>query len=147
MGSTGRLWYCLYCMNKNNCAVYKNSAENSITAYQALHKRCLCLKHEIKEFESLCYQLPYHKHLAILAEKMPSKARFTCINFCKAEVFLEGQTYDLEDILGCTYALNETKLFEGLHVTELQPGSIVCEAGQDEKKLVNFVIKGKLKEL
>lgn len=143
---TGQLWYSLYKVKKRSCILKSNGTEDSLALYQKLCQKSNELKKDISQLQAWNGSLEYYKHLEILAEKMPSQARLTLIDFNDKDIILEGQTHELEDILGCVYALNATKLFEELHLTELQPSSISCDE-HTEKKLVNFVIKGKLKRV
>ena len=82
----------------------------------------------------------YQDHLIMIAQAIPTKMMLTCLDFDEIDVVLQGQTPEIEYLLAFLSSLEQSKLFQSMNLIDLQSSSVLYK----KKKLVNFMIKGKL---
>lgn len=142
-GYTIKLCYDIYALQKKMALFHASGVTQALGDYERLSVQCLTLKQEIKIIKLWQQSTFFYRHITLIAEKIPSTILLLSLDFDRENATLEGQTQSIENVLGFIHDLNETELFQGMILVELKPTPLLFE----EKKLVNFLIKGKLKGL
>lgn len=142
-GYSAKIYYDIYVL-KNKIAVLRlNGSLATLENYEQLSSQCITLKQQLKTAVSWQKAPLFYNHFTMISEKIPATLMLESLVFNEEIVHMEGYAQSLETLLGFIHELNVTELFYAMNLVELKPSTIFC----DEKKLVNFIIKGKLKVL
>lgn len=143
LGCTAQLSYTIFSIRRN-CAKFETpEAQRTMLEYEQVCSQLRGLKEQISLITLLHKESFFYKHLCMIAQKIPAQVKLDFLQCSSEEITLEGQSQSLEMVLGFIHSLNDTELFQGINLIELKPSSLVY----DEKKLVNFSVKGKLRGL
>ncbi len=142
-GYTVQLCYEIYSVKKKLTAFRSSGASAALENYEQLCRNYSILKEQIKQILSWQQSSFFYTHIFKISEMIPACVMLESVICNEEEITMEGETQSIETLLGFIHDLNATELFQAMNLIELKPSSMVY----DEKKLVNFLIKGKLKGL
>jgi Tfp pilus assembly protein PilN len=139
MALTGyQLWH-IQCLKKEISiaqSAVNNDAVTQRNTLQEQHKRLEIKLAKIQHWQ----RISLHSPLKALSDVIPGSVMLTAVDVQEHAVTLRGRSSSIEFVLEFLHNLEKTKLFSSMTLQELQP----CLEDDHEKKLVNFVIKGKL---
>lgn len=135
------LYWELHGLQKAMHRIKKNSAVDVAKKYAALQDEKTVLKQKMKRMRQRQQPVNYYDYITSLATTIPTTVVLTSLFLEQDVVLLKGQTQTIEGLLGFIHTLEQTSFFQSMNLVELQPSNNLYM----EKKLVNFIIKGKLK--
>lgn len=138
MVTSYQLWH-MYCLKKQVRVAQRAVNHDVVLQHENLQKQEQHLETKLAKIASW-ESLSFYAHLMALSHAIPGEVMLTFLEIQQHAIVLKGKAYSIELVLEFLHNLEKTKLLSSMNLQELQPA---CE-GDGEKKLVNFVIKGKL---